>query len=63
MGHCQTMSVEMEPTCTSVHHAHRPVDEIARTVKMDPRVEALVPGVEATLPEGQPFVPGDLDHR
>jgi len=41
------MSVEMEPTCTSVHHAHRPVDEIARTVKVDPRVEALVPGFDA----------------
>lgn len=47
MGHCQAMSVEMEPTCTSVHHAHRTVDEIARTVKVDPRVEALVPGFDA----------------
>ena len=47
MGHCGVMSVEMEPSGTSAHHTNRSVDEIARTVAVDPRVEALVPGFDA----------------
>ena len=47
MRHCGVMSVEMEPSGTSARHTHRSVDEIARTVAVDPRVEALVPGFDA----------------
>ena len=41
------MSVELVPTHRPVNRASRPIQAIARQVRLDPRVTALVPGFDA----------------
>ncbi len=48
MGHCRViMSVEMEPTSLPARQIERSIPEIARTVEIDPRIPAIVPGFDA----------------
>ena len=47
MGHWWVMSVEMEPTGVIDHHSARSVQDIARSVQVDPRIRAVIPNFDA----------------
>jgi len=41
------MSVELNPTHRPMNRASRPIEEVARTTSIDPRIPAIVPGFDA----------------
>lgn len=47
MRHWSVMSVEMEPSGIVDHEATRSVEDIARSVRQDERIERLIPGFDA----------------